>query len=226
MKNDTEPSGRSQTTGIDWNEVHRRIENTRAVLERGAQPSPDETRSILKNRARALAQEPEKTETNREFLEIVVFGLSQETYGIESTFVREVYPLKDLTPLPCTPAFVLGIINVRGQILSVLDLKIFFNLPEKGLGDLNKIIIIRSGMMEFGILADVINGTRRIPLETIQSAPLTVTGIGAEYLKGVTADRIIVLNGDKILGDEKIVIYEEIEPDALPDSNFYRRNFS
>lgn len=211
MKNDTEPSGRSQTTGIDWNEVHCRIENTRAVLAQGAQPSPDETRSILKKRARALAQEPEKIETNREFLEIVVFGLSQETYGIESTFVREVYPLKDLTPLPCTPAFVLGIINVRGQIISVLDLKKFFNLPEKGLGDLNKIIIIRSGMMEFGILADVINGTRRIPLETIQSAPLTVTGIGAEYLRGVSSERVIILNTEKILCDEKIIVHQTVE---------------
>ena len=78
-------------------------------------------------------------------------------------------------------------VNVRGQILSVLDLKKFFNLPEKGLGDLNKIIIIRNEMMEFGILADVIIGTRRIPLEAIQPPPPAVTGIGAEYLKGVTA---------------------------------------
>ena len=51
------------------------------LLEQGARPSPEETRSILKKRARALAREPEKTETTKEFLEIVEFGLSQETYG-------------------------------------------------------------------------------------------------------------------------------------------------
>lgn len=50
-----------------------------------------------------------------------------------SEYVREIYPLKEFTPIPCTPPFVLGIINVRGQILSVIDIKKFFDLPEKGL---------------------------------------------------------------------------------------------
>ena len=210
MKTDNAAPGQEQKTGIDWNEMHRRIENTREVLEKDARPSPEETRAILKKRARILAQEPGKIESKENFMDIVVFRLSQETYGLESAFVREVYPLKDITELPCTPSFVLGIINVRGKILSVIDLKKFFKLPEKGLGDLNKIIIISNATMEFGILADSILGTRRIPHDAIQPSLPTVTGIGAEYLKGVTSESVIVLDGEKILSDEKIIVNEMV----------------
>lgn len=214
MSTDRASLGQEKETRIDWNEVRRRLDTAGEALAQGAEPSPEEQRSILKARARSLAREPERADAAREFLDILAFRLASETYGIESAFVREVYPLKDFTPLPGTPPFVLGIVNVRGQILSVVDLKKFFNLPDKGLGELNKVIIIRDDRMEFGILADVILGTYSIPLETIQPPLPTITGIGAEYLKGVTADRVILLDADRILGDEKIVVHQEIEEGA------------
>ena len=164
--------------------------------------------SILKARARALAKEPEQAVAARSFLEITEFRLASETYGIESSFVREVYPLKDFTPLPGVPPFVLGIVNVHGQILSVVDLKKFFNLPDKGLGELNKVIILHNGRMEFGILADAVLRTQSVPLDAIQAPPVTVTGIGAEYLKGVTGERVILLDAQKILDDKKIIVNE------------------
>jgi len=162
--------------------------------------------SILKKRAVALAKETEKPDANLKFLEIIEFRLALETYGVESKYIREIYPLKDFTPLPGTPSFVLGLTNVRGQILSVIDLKKFFNLPEKGLGELNKIIIVRNELMEFGILADDILGARGVRLEDIQESPATVSGIGAEYLKGITKERMAVLDMEKILNDTKIVV--------------------
>jgi purine-binding chemotaxis protein CheW len=164
--------------------------------------------SILKARARALAKEPEQAVAARSFIEITEFRLASETYGIESSFVREVYPLKDFTPLPGVPPFVLGIVNVHGQILSVVDLKKFFNLPDKGLGELNKVIILHNGRMEFGILADAVLGTQSVPHDAIQAPPVTVTGIGAEYLKGVTGERVILLDAQKILDDKKIIVNE------------------
>ena len=162
--------------------------------------------SILRNRARALTKEPEKPADGVQFLEIIEFRLASETYGVESKHVREIYPLKDFTSLPGTPSFVLGLANVRGQILSVIDLKKFFNLPEKGLGELNRIIIVRNEFMEFGILADAIIGTRRIRLKDIQESPPTVSGIGAEYLRGITKERMAVLDMEKILNNEKIIV--------------------
>ena len=99
--------------------------------------------------------------------------------------------------------------NVRGQIVSVIDLKKFFNLSEKGLGELNKVIILHNDRMEFGILADIIQDTRSIAIEAIIPKPITTNGVGPEYLKGVTHDHIIILDGEKILGDKSIVIHQD-----------------
>jgi purine-binding chemotaxis protein CheW len=200
----------SQTSqGIDWSEIHQRLEATRQALLQEVASSPQENLATLKRRARLLARESEQADTNQEFLEIVEFRLASEMYGLESGFVREVYPLKDFTPLPGVPSFVLGILNVRGQILSVVDLKKFFDLPEKGLSQLNKLIILRNKQMEFGILADDILRAHSIPLEAIQATPPTVSGIGADYIRGVTAERVIVLNAEKILNDERIIVQQE-----------------
>jgi len=177
---------------------------------KSASSLPDE-RTILNARARALAREAERAPEAHEFLEIVEFRLASETYGLESKFVREIQPLKDFTPLPGVPPFVLGLANVRGQILSILDLKIFFNLPAKGLGELNKMIIVRNGRLEVGILADIILGTRSVPLEAIRTPPSTVTGIGAKYLRGVTGEGLIILDADKILGDETIIVHQNAD---------------
>ena len=118
-------------------------------------------KQLLKARARKLARDNAKEKPAGESIEVVEFLLAYETYGIESSYVREICPLKELTPVPCTPPFVLGIINVRGQIISVIDMKIFFDLPEHGLTDLNKVIIVHDEKMEFGILADSILGVRK-----------------------------------------------------------------
>ena len=166
---------------------------------------------LLKARARELARGEAKEKTAGESIEIVEFLLAYETYGIESSYVREICPLKELTPMPCTPPFVLGIINVRGQIVSVIDMKKFFDLPERGLTDLNKVIIVHDEKMEFGILADSILGVRKISREEIQPPLPTLTGVGAEYLTGVTKEPLVVLDMAGILSSKKIVVHEEIE---------------
>lgn len=214
MSTDQASRDQQEATRTDWSEVRRRLDTAGKALAQGVEPSSEEQRSVLKARARALARQPGSDDAAQDFLEVTEFRLASETYAIESAFVREVYSLKEFTPLPGTPAYVLGIANVRGQILSVVDLKKFLNLPDKGLGELNKVIIIRDGRMEFGILADAILGTYSIPLEAIQPPLPTVTGIGAEYLKGVTGDRVIILDAQTILGDEKIVVNQETAQSA------------
>jgi purine-binding chemotaxis protein CheW len=162
--------------------------------------------SILRERARVLARETGKDAVAGESTEIIRFRMANEIYGVESAFVREVYPLRDFTALPGVPPFVLGIVYIRGQILSVVDLKKFFNLPEKGLGNLNKVIILRNDRMEFGILADAILGVGPVRIDAIQALPMTISEIGAEYLRGVTSDRVIILDAEKILGDKRIIV--------------------
>lgn len=198
-----------KTASIDWSQVRHRMEVARDDAERAWTPEPEEAKRILKARAKALAMEREKAQA-AEPLEIVEFLLAYETYAVESRHVRAVYPLEDLTALPCTPAFVLGIINLRGEILSVIDIRKFFDLPEKGLTDLNKVIVLQSGVMSFGILADVILGVSRVQLSEIQSSLPTLTGIREKYLKGVTSERTVLLDADKLLDDERIVVREQV----------------
>jgi purine-binding chemotaxis protein CheW len=209
MNKDSIPSAVEPKVLVDWSEVRRHMEKLEYELDRKATPSQAERRTILQSRGRALAREPAHDTMAQDLIEVIEFRLASETYAIEPAFVREVYPLKDYTPLPGTPDFVLGIINVRGQIMSIVDLRKFFNLTDKGLGQLNKVIIIRNGGMVFGILADAILGTERISLKDIGASPHSVTGIGASYLKGVTAQRVIVLDARKILEDDEIVVDEE-----------------
>ncbi|MCX6652261.1 MAG: chemotaxis protein CheW [Methanomassiliicoccales archaeon] len=211
MKNDNTPSLEEQEAPMDRSESSRREETKKDMLDQKVAPSQTEKHSILRARARILARKPAQEVTANDLIVVIEFRLGSETYAIESAFVRKVYQLKDYTPLPGTPNFVLGIINVRGQIFSVVDLSRFFNIPRRGLGELNKVIIIRNEEMEFGILADTVLGTRQISLKAIQALPPTVTGIGAEYLKGVTAERVIVIDAKKILGDEKVMVDEESE---------------
>ena len=65
----------------------------------------------------------------RNLIEVVEFELAGERYGLALTSVRTVSVLKDITPVPCTPAFVVGVINLRGEIHTIIDLKKFFDLP-------------------------------------------------------------------------------------------------
>ena len=193
---------------INWAEVYSRIESTRASIE-NVTPHPDVRDRILRARAKNLATEVREDEYG-ESIEVVEFLLAHERYGFETRHVREVCRLNALTTIPGTPPFVPGIINLRGEILSVIDIRKFFELPDKGLSDLNRVIILNSRTMEFGVLADSIEGVKSVAMSDIESSLPTLTGIREEYLRGVTKDRVVILDGEKLLSDRKIIVYDEV----------------
>jgi purine-binding chemotaxis protein CheW len=164
---------------------------------------------ILKERAAALARRPPE-HGGYTGLELLEFGLAHERYALETRHVQEVQPFRDLTPLPGTPPFLLGIVNLRGRILPVLDLKKFFELPEQGLTDLHRIIVVRGHDMEFGLLADTIIGVREVSTASLQASLPTLTGIRADYLLGVAEERLVVLAFDRILADPAILIDQDL----------------
>jgi purine-binding chemotaxis protein CheW len=106
-------------------------------------------------------------------------------------------------------------VNVRGRILPVFDLKKVFDLPDKGLTDLHRIILVRGNDLELGLLADVIVGVRSIPVDRLQASPATFTGINNYYLKAVTAEQLVVLDLERILLDPKIIVNDEVEVGTL-----------
>jgi purine-binding chemotaxis protein CheW len=178
-------------------------------MERVMTPGIDDKKRLLKERARTLAQEDVQVYAGLQYLEVVEFRLAGEVYGIETSYIREVYPLKELVPIPGTPPFFLGITSVRGQILSVIDIKRFFDLPDKGLTELDKVVIVRSGEVELGIRADVVLGMWSIPRGDIQPSLPTLIGVRDKYLRGVTKDAVIILDIQKLLADENLIVQAE-----------------
>lgn len=172
--------------------------------------SVEDKKKIFKERARRLAQRPSTEDSREETLELIEFMLAHERYAIEVAYVREVYPLKDMTPVPCTPPFVLGIISVRGQVISVVDVKDFFDLPRKEITDTFRVIIVKNDDMEFGILADAVIGETKLPVAMIQSDMPSLKGMRSHYVKGVTQERLIIMDVDKLLSDESIIVHEEV----------------
>ena len=198
-------------TGNYWEEIRHRIQGAGIALEKSFKPDPEKSKNILRTRARELAKGSKKVQKGETYLEVVEFLLADEKYAFELTYIREIYPLTGFTAVPCTPPFVVGVINFRRQILSVIDLKKFLDLPDHGTSDSNRIIILNSDKMEFGILADRILGIGSIPVNAIQPSLSTGTGIRTDYLKGVTEDRLVILDAEKILSGNRILINKKIK---------------
>lgn len=165
---------------------------------------------ILRERAVLLAREPKPLISSGDVLEVVTFRLAEEQYALESVCVGEVFPLRNLTPVPGTPSFVAGIANLRGQILSVLDLRVFFDLSRRAPEGM--VILLRSDSeeMELGVLTDALLGVRTLFREDIRPAPQSLSGPRGAYLKGVFGEDLILLDGRALLRDRSLVVDEEI----------------
>lgn len=209
MKNQDIRAGETEPASDNFPTTVPRIEAACAA-GRILGPSTEEIQRILQARALALAQAPALEAAADEDIEAVEFTLAYERYALESSYIRQVASLESLTPLPCTPAFLLGIVNLRGTIFPVIDLRKLFELPERGLTDLNKIIVLQSGKILFGILADTVIGVCRIRLTRLQPSLPTLTGVRRNYLKGITPERLVVLDAEKLLADESIVVQEQV----------------
>lgn len=166
---------------------------------------------ILASRAKELSEQVIDERVISETIEVVEFVLAYEQYGIESSYIREVFSMKEYTQIPGTPGFVLGVVNVRGQILSVVDVKKFFGLPTGGLSDLNRVVICSYNDMEVGVLADIIKGVRIVKLEDIQSSLPTINDARAEYIKGVTEEGLVILDIEKLFSQSKLIVNDEVE---------------
>ncbi len=112
--------------------------------------------------------------------------------------------------MPCTPPFIAGVINLHGQIVAVVDLRKFFELPARGLTDLDRVIVLAGGGSELGLLADSVVGVRRVTLADLQEGLPTLTGIRERFLRGITGQMLAVLDGASLLGDAGLKVDEKV----------------
>jgi purine-binding chemotaxis protein CheW len=157
---------------VDWALLKERLARTEAALFRGQYATPEARLAAHEARTRAITAQPAPRGAGAE---VVEFVLGARHYAVHTAHVVEVRALNTLTPLPCVPRFVSGIMSVQGRIIAVIDLKTLLDLPESGLTDLNKVIILRHADMEFGVLADSIVGGRWLPAS--ESGTLTLLDV-------------------------------------------------
>ncbi len=191
---------------IDWGRIRKRLARALEATEGAQRLSPARARAVLDERARALAHAPVEETAAASALEVVVFGLAEERYAIEARHVREVVRLIELTPLPGAPEFLPGVTNLRGQILAVIDLRKFFGAAPRGLSDLSRLVVLGAGRPEFGILADTVHEVAALVEAQILNPEAAVAGVGRDYLRGVTADGLIVLDGEALLQDPRLFV--------------------
>jgi purine-binding chemotaxis protein CheW len=164
-------------------------------------------KEVLAERAKEIAGRKDSQNVQEgKSISIIEFLLAPEIYAFEEKFVSEVLFLKEITSIPGTPPFVMGVINLRGRIVSVINLKNLFSLKNRGLTELNKVMILKNEEMEFGIIADSILGNRTIYLNKLSQPPLNLNGIAADYVSGVTPEGLILLNANKLLLSRQILL--------------------
>ena len=126
----------------------------------------------------------EREEPKEQTRQIVVFRLFREWYGVEITSVREVTRAGKITYLPSSPEYIAGIVNLRGKILSVTDLKTMIGLPHEEPTDKTRIIAVESGMLETGLLVDEVVESIEVPVSRIEPPLVTLPVEEAGYIEG------------------------------------------
>jgi purine-binding chemotaxis protein CheW len=147
-------------------------------------------------------------------VKVIVFRLKDEEYGVEVNQVRSIEKLEHITRVPRTPKFVKGVINLRGVVTPIIDLRSRFGLEEASYTDTTRVIIVAVGELEVGLIVDAANDVIDIPVNAIEPAPEVVGGVEAAYLRGVAKlDKrlLILLNLDKVLNTEEMKQLDSIE---------------
>ena len=141
-----------------------------------------------------------------EVLQWVTYKLGEETYGINVMQVQEVLRHTEIAPVPGAPDYVLGIINLRGNVVTVIDTRSRFGLPPSDITDNTRIVIIESDDQVVGILVDSVAEVVYLRSSEIDSAPNVGTEESAKFIQGVSnrdGELLILVDLNKLLNDEE-----------------------
>ncbi|QMV40148.1 chemotaxis protein CheW [Cohnella cholangitidis] len=148
-----------------------------------------------------------------EELKVIVFTLAQEEYGIEVDKVRTIERMVPITRVPKTPEFVKGVINLRGIVIPVIDLRGRFGLAETDYTENSRIIIVAANDLEVGFIVDSANDVMDVMSDTIENPPEVLGGVKAKYISGVAkigdSRLLILLNLVEVLNRNEIIQLEQ-----------------
>jgi purine-binding chemotaxis protein CheW len=212
---DQEPD---QKRAFDWDSMQERIAAVSAALVEMKDADPEMAERVWAQRAAQLAKPPERAEEGAQ-IELALIQLGREVYGIDVQYILEIRPA---TRVPRAPEWVTGVVNLRGRILSVLDLRLFFGLApaeareeEDRVTPFPDLVVVETPTMEVALLAEDVLEVEPFPTSQIQNVGETIRGISSEYVRGVIergaeVPMIVVLNLPALLADERLIIEEEV----------------
>ena len=148
--------------------------------------------------------------TDDPILQWVTFRLDGETYGINVMQVQEVLRYSEIAPVPGAPSYVLGIINLRGNVVTVIDTRARFGLPPSDVTENSRIVIIEADKQVIGILVDSVAEVVYLKQSEIDAAPNVGTDESAKFIQGVSnrdGELLILVDLNKLLSDDE---WEEI----------------
>lgn len=223
---------------FDWEHARQRISAANVALAESAETTPELLQQAWARRAAQLAQIPAQ-EDKEEQIELVLIQLGRETYGLDVQYVSNIRPAEKITRVPRVPDWVTGVVNLRGRVLSVVDLRRFFGLPcaeedrDSGLdGSTDSsqeraegmpcLVVVETPGMEIALLADHVLTVEALPASQVHDTAGTIRGLRPEYVRGVVTRQEeetgtgrdgsmwVVLDLPAMLADERLIVHEEI----------------
>jgi purine-binding chemotaxis protein CheW len=141
-----------------------------------------------------MAQTEKNSNVNTDELQLVSFNIGSEEFGVEILKVQEINRMVEITKVPQAPHYVEGVINLRGKVIPIIDLRKRFNLDVKEYDKNTRIVVVDINGSIMGMIVDAVSEVLRLPSSTIEPPPEIVTGLNAEYIKGVAKleDRLLI----------------------------------
>ena len=150
--------------------------------------------------------EIEEIEKDQELIQLVTFSIGEEEFGVNILQVQEIIRTMDITRVPRAPEFVEGVINLRGKVIPIVDMRSRFGLSHKEHDKYTRIIVIEIDMIIVGFVVDSVSEVLRIPANSVQPPPPVVAGLESDYIDGVgkLEDRLLILlDLDSLLDNEE-----------------------
>ena len=154
----------------------------------------------------------DETLTNqKDLLQLVSFKIGDEEFGVDILKVQEINRMTQITKVPNTPDFIEGVINLRGRVIPVLDLRVKLGMPRKEHGISTRIVVVEINGQTIGFIVDEVNEVLRIPKSITETPPDMVGGVNSEFITsiGKLEDRLLILlDLEKILSANEIKVLE------------------
>jgi purine-binding chemotaxis protein CheW len=171
--------------------------------------SQEHLAAVWAQRAQVLAQ-PVAAQITGKTLYLLAFLLADQRYGVEVAYVREIYPVEQITAVPRAPDFVVGLFSARGRLISIIDLHAFLGLPKVVPGEKSKLIVVATADLEIALIVDDVSEIATILEAEMESATSAHMANMAEFIQGIAPGAVAVLNLPALLSNKHLIIFEEV----------------